>query len=116
MHDTLDMNLYHYNAKIIKVYDADTVTAIVDCGFSIKLKIKVRLYGINAPELRGKERPEGLRSRDYLRDLILNKNVIIETIKDKKGKYGRYIGIIHIDGKNVNELLVENKYAVKKDY
>ena len=116
MSNIMDMNLYYYNAKIIKVYDADTVTAIVDCGFSISMKIKVRLYGINAPEVRGKERPEGLKSRDYLRSLILDKNVIIETIKDKKGKYGRYIGIIHIDGKNVNELLVENKYAVKKDY
>ena len=116
MHGTLDMNPYHYNAKIIKVYDADTVTAIVDCGFSIKLKIRVRLYGINAPEVRGKERPEGLKSRDYLRGLIMNKDVILETIKDKKGKYGRYIGIIHLDGKNINELLVENKYAVKKDY
>jgi len=116
MYGTLDMNLYYYSAKIIKVYDADTVTAIVDCGFSIKLKIRVRLHGINAPEVRGKERPEGLKSRDYLRGLILNKNVIIETIKDKKGKYGRYIGTIHLDGKNINELLVENKYAVKKDY
>jgi len=116
MYDPLDMNLYYYSAKIIKVYDADTVTAIVDCGFSIKLKIRVRLHGINAPEVRGKERPEGLKSRDYLRSLILNKNVIIETIKDKKGKYGRYIGTIHLDGKNINELLVENKYAVKKDY
>jgi len=116
MYDTLDMNPYHYNAHIIKVYDGDTVTAIVDCGFSIKLKIRVRLYGINTPEVRGKERPEGLKSRDYLRGLILNKDIILETIKDKKGKYGRYIGIIHLDGKNINELLVENKYAVKKDY
>ncbi len=116
MYDTLDMNPYHYNAYIIKVYDGDTVTAIVDCGFSIKLKIRVRLYGINTPEVRGKERPEGLKSRDYLRGLILNKDIILETIKDKKGKYGRYIGIIHLDGKNINELLVENKYAVKKDY
>jgi len=116
VHGALDMKPYHYNAKITKVYDADTVTAIVDCGFSINLRIRIRLYGINAPEVRGKERPEGLKSRDYLRSLILDKYVILETIKDKKGKYGRYIGIIHLDGKNVNELLVENKYAVKKDY
>ena len=67
MHGTLDMNPYHYNAKIIKVYDADTVTAIVDCGFSIKLKIRVRLYGINAPEVRGAARPEGLITRNTFR-------------------------------------------------
>jgi endonuclease YncB( thermonuclease family) len=37
-------------------------------------------------------------------------------LKDKKGKYGRYIGIIHLGDENVNELLVESGHAVKKEY
>jgi len=110
------MKPYFYKAKILSVYDGDTVTAMVDLGFEIRKKIKIRLYGINAPEIRGKQRPEGLKSRDYLRSLILYKNVIIQTFKDKKGKYGRYIGIIHLDDENINEVLVESGHAEKKEY
>ena len=116
MYDTMDITPYCYNALITKVYDGDTVTALVDLGFKIKTTIKVRLAGINAPEVRGKSRPEGLKTRDFLRDLILDQEVIIQTQKDKKGKYGRYIGVIYLKDKNVNELLVEKKLAVKKEY
>ena len=116
MYDTMDITPYCYNALITKVYDGDTVTALVDLGFKIKTTIKVRLAGINAPEVRGKSRLEGLKTRDFLRDLILDQEVIIQTQKDKKGKYGRYIGVIYLKDKNVNELLVEKKLAVKKEY
>ena len=58
------MKPYFYKAKIISVYDGDTVTAVMDLGFNITNKIKIRLHGINAPEIRGKKRPEGLKSKD----------------------------------------------------
>ncbi len=116
MHGAMDIKPYCYNALIVKVYDGDTVTALVDLGFKIKTTIKVRLAGINAPEVRGKSRPEGLKTRDFLRDLILDKEVIIQTQKDKKGKYGRYIGVIYLKDENINELLVEKQLAVKKEY
>ena len=53
---------------------------------------KIRLARINAPEIRGANRKAGLASRDYLRDLILDRAVLLKTIKDKRGKYGRYLG------------------------
>ena len=108
--------IYTYRAKIIGVYDGDTVTALVDLGFGITNKIKVRLKGINTPELRGAERAQGIISRDFLREKILNKDIVIETFKDKKGKYGRYIGTLWINDENINELLVEQGLAEKKDY
>ena len=108
--------MYTYRAKIVKVYDGDTVTAVVDLGFGITNKIKVRLKGIDTPELRGEERPEGIISRDFLREKILNKDIVVETFKDKKGKYGRYIGTLWINDENINELLVEQGYAEKKEY
>ncbi len=110
------MKPYYYKANVTSVYDGDTITATVDLGFNVKMKIKVRLAGINAPEIRGKQRPEGLKSRDYLRSLILDKDVVLHTRKDKKGKYGRYIATVYIDNKNVNDLLVENNHAVKREY
>lgn len=109
--------MYIYQAIITAVYDGDTVTANIDCGFNIwKKGEKLRLFGINTPEVRGEERPEGLKSRDFLRDLILDKKVQIQTVKDKKGKYGRYLATIVLDGVNVNKLLVEKGFGEFKDY
>jgi len=107
---------YRYLALIVSVYDADTVTAVIDLGFGISYKTKIRLYGIDAPEMRGSEREEGIEARDYLRELILGKTIQIETIKDKKGKYGRYLGILHDSDGNINERLVKENYAIFKNY
>lgn len=109
--------MYTYKAHITQVYDGDTVTVDIDLGLNVWIRNeKVRLYGINAPELRGKERPQGLPSRDHLRELILDKDVIIETIKDKKGKYGRYLGIIMLGKVNINEKMVEDGFAKHAKY
>lgn len=74
-------------------------------------KQKVRLLGINTPEVRGKERELGLISRDRLRELIDGKDVIIVTHKDKGGKYGRLLATIYLDGVNINQQLVDGGFA-----
>ncbi len=110
-------NLYTYMGKVTSVYDGDTVTAEIDLGFSTWIHgEKLRLYGINAPEVRGAERPQGLVSRDWLREKLVGKNVLIRTMKDKKGKYGRYLVEILLDGENINDKLVEEGLAEYKDY
>ena len=109
--------LYKYNATVVKVYDGDTITCDIDVGFGIVLrKQKIRLYGLNTPEVRGEERELGIISRDKLREKILDKNIILETIKDKKGKYGRWLGIIHLNNENVNEWLIQNNLGKKIIY
>ena len=111
------MDPFIYPAHVTKVYDADTITCDVDCGFGVRLiKQKIRLYGINAPEVRGESKEAGLISRDKLRERILDKDIMIKTIKDKKGKYGRYLGLIYLDNENLNEWLVDNDLAVKAEY
>ncbi len=110
---------YKYKAVVVKVYDGDTIKVDIDLGFSLTFeRVTLRLNRINAPELRGSERSEGLKSRDRLRELVLNKEIIIKTIKDKKGKYGRYIAeVIDINtNKNINDQLVEEGLAVYKKY
>jgi micrococcal nuclease len=108
--------MYEYKATIIKVYDGDTVTAIIDLGFNVSVKENIRLARINTPEVRGVERPDGLISRDRLSERILNKEVIIKTNKDKKGKYGRYIGEIILNDENLNDWLVTEGLAEYKTY
>ena len=88
--------LYHYKAHITKVYDGDTVTADIDLVFNVVMrKQKLRLLGIDTPEIRGEERPEGLVARDRLSELILNTDVHIVTHKDTSGKYGRWLVTIY---------------------
>ncbi len=113
--------LYHYRAVVQSVYDGDTCTVDIDLGLSVWVrKEKLRLYGINAPEMRGAEKEAGKKSRDFLRQQIDGKEIFIQTIKDKKGKYGRYLANIWLekdgDWININELLVSEGYAVYKAY
>jgi len=109
-------SLYFYNAKVRRIYDGDTIFLDIDLGLSMNLRNeKIRLARINTPELRGAEKPAGLAARDFLINLISRKNILLETIKDKKGKFGRYLGEIWIETdngfENVNDLLVKNGHA-----
>ena len=104
--------MYEYKATVTKVYDGDTITVDFDLGFGILIrKQKIRLVGINTPEVRGSEKPQGIISRDALRQRILGKVVTIKTSKDKKGKYGRWLGEVFVEDENINQWLITEGYA-----
>jgi micrococcal nuclease len=106
-----------YPSKVDKVYDGDTITISVDLGMGITKIERIRMYGINAPEMRGSEKAAGTKSRDALRKLILGKEVRLETQKkDKRGKYGRLLGTIYLGDINVNKWMVDKGYAKYKKY
>lgn len=108
-----DCGLYRYKAEIISVYDGDTVTADIDLGFHTWRRDEdLRLHGIDAPEVRGPERADGIKSRDALRERILGKELFICTIKDKQGKYGRYLVVIWVGDENINDWMIEAGHAV----
>lgn len=109
------MKKFIYNAIVSSIYDGDTLRVDIDCGFNVWLHNEpLRLYGLDAPELRQPEREEGLAARNWLREQIpVGTEILIETLKDKKEKYGRYLAIIYKkDGTNINELMVNLGYAV----
>mgnify|MGYP003684246281 FL=1 len=105
--------LYTYKvAKVHSVYDGDTCTVDIDLGLNVVIrKEKVRLYGIDTPELRGVDpetKAKGIEARGWLRDQLDGADeVLIRTHKDKSGKYGRLLGELFADGVNLNETLVE---------
>jgi micrococcal nuclease len=81
----MDKEKYYYQAIVKSVYDGDTCTADIDLGLNLWIHDeKIRLFGINAPEIRGAEKADGLKSRDFLREKIDGKSILIQTIKDKK--------------------------------
>ena len=55
-------------------------------------------------------------ANSFLRDLILNKSVVVETVKDKKGKYGRYVAKLWIEDICVNNHLVKSGHAKYRKY
>jgi micrococcal nuclease len=111
--------LYTYKAKVIYVYDGDSVRMDIDLGFKVIMSNQmVRLMDIDAPELRGDEREYGLITRDYLRGLIGGKEVLILSHKDKSGKYGRWLVDIFLSDEtieggylHVNKHLVDEGHA-----
>ena len=117
---------YKYKAIITDVYDGDTVTCDISLGFGVNLEgTKLRLFGLNTPEIRTKdpeEKKKGLKARDELREKILFKEVILETKKDKRGKFGRILAIIHVKQTpeseyiNINDWLIDQDLAVVAKY
>lgn len=113
---TFDIYMYKIDKTDISIYDGDTITVTLDLGFNIKKREKIRFYGINAPELKGIERADGLISKTFLKSLVddailKDKNIYIKTIKDSQEKYGRYLGVLFIEDLNVNLKLLEEGLA-----
>jgi len=105
--------VFCYRAVVRSVYDGDTIRVDIDLGLDTWVhNVPLRLYGIDTPEMRGEERPEGVKVRDYVRERIHNANkVTVETIKDRKGKYGRWLAIVWLDDENLNQTLVRTGRA-----
>ena len=110
--------MYEYACKVDRVVDGDTVDVVLDLGFDILFKCRVRLYGIDTPESRTRNlelKARGLLSKQYLKDKIESADqLVIQTkLKDSRGKFGRVLGSIIADGVDLNEEMVKNHYAVK---
>lgn len=108
--------MYEYKCEITRVVDGDTVDVIIDCGFSILHKTRVRMYGIDTPESRTRDLDEKARGKlaaKYIQDHIDNgTDTIIKTEKDSKGKFGRILGKIFIDNKDINQSMIDENLAV----
>ena len=104
-------------SKVTKVVDGDTIDVIMDMGFDIMYKSRVRLYGIDTPESRTRnldEKKRGLLAKKYLQEALKAGNKLsIKTYKDNEtGKFGRILGDVFIDGKSINAQMVKDFMAV----
>ena len=104
--------VHTYNAHVVRVVDGDTIRCDVSLGWGVWLQDQsVRLRGIDAPEMRGDERPAGIASRNALTELLDYRNVTLRTDGDKRGKYGRMIVDVWVGQVNVNDWMVANGHA-----
>ena len=89
-----------FEAVVVSVYDGDTITVRTD------ETIKIRLYGIDSPELK---QPFGQASKQAMSGLVFGKKVTIKP--EKKDRYGRTIAWVEADGRDVSVQMVETGMA-----
>tara|TARA_A100000164_G_C21340721_1_gene510835 strand:- start:70 stop:429 length:360 start_codon:yes stop_codon:yes gene_type:complete len=113
----LQKDLYCYEVKeIVKVVDGDTVDVILDLGFDVHIKKRIRLNAINAHESRTrdkKEKKKGLAAKARLIELCNEGNIIVKSCGI--GKYGRLLGELYTRGANINNILLSEGHAVRYD-
>ena len=93
--DTLEGN-------VVKIADGDTLTLLT----SSNEQVKIRLAGIDTPE---KKQPFGNKAKQALANLAFQKQALVEV--ETKDRYGRTVGVVFVDGQNVNCELVKQGMA-----
>ena len=116
------MEKYIYRAKLERVIDGDTIDALIDVGFNIWVKKRIRYKGIDTWESRTRnleEKKKGLAAKTRNKELleeISSKPGFFRLKSYGVGKYGRVLGEIFIlDDKdnpiNINETLIKEGHA-----
>lgn len=92
--------MYEYNAKVTRVIDGDTYDVLFDLGLNVFVHERIRLAGVDTPEKYGRvtdlEARHGEQATRFARHLLEGRNVIVNTNKDKTGKYGRWIATVKL--------------------
>ncbi|WP_270971139.1 thermonuclease family protein [Campylobacter upsaliensis] len=96
--------------KVSKVIDGDTIELLAKTSkenpYNHIAKLKIRLYGIDAPELK---QAYGKEAKEYLSALVLKQEVSL--IIENKDKYDRFVGTLFLKGQDINKEMVKNGYA-----
>jgi len=106
--------MYTYNCSLIRVLDGDTVDAMIDLGFDIHIKKRIRLIGIDAPETRTKdleEKARGVTAKCRLMELLDSVDGVFKLNSHGVGKFGRCLGEIYTSEKTISlniQLVQEN--------
>ena len=118
------MEKYIYRGKLERVVDGDTIDALIDVGFDIWIKKRIRYSGIDTWESRTRnleEKAKGLEAKARNKELLMevsSKSGYFRLKSFGVGKYGRVLGEIFIedkDGKqlNINKTLISEGHAYK---
>ena len=100
-----------FTGNVFKVMDGDTIELLTKASkeenpYAPVKRVKIRLFGIDAPE---KKQEFGIQAKNYLSNLIFNEEVKI--IVENQDKFGRLVGTIYFNNKDINKEMVKNGYA-----
>jgi micrococcal nuclease len=111
---------YFFEARLDRVVDGDTIDLMIDLGFSVFIKQRIRLKNIDAPEIRTRdleEKARGIAAKERVEELFAkHNNKCYITTEQSKCKYGRYLAHIYFDAVgfiSLSEILLEENHAVE---
>ena len=108
--------MYEYKCEVTRVVDGDTIDVILDLGFNVLHKARVRLFGIDTPESRTRDKDEKVRGKmaaKFLQNAIDSRDVVIRTeLKDSRGKFGRVLGTVVVNEVDINQAMCNAYLAV----
>ena len=112
-----------YRASWISCYDGDTCDFTLYLGLGIGIRQTVRFYGIDTPELRGSTREAGMAARDFVINILQSCGEIVLMVPqrktcvfpddcDERGRYGRLLANVMVDGQSLSTTLLQAGHAV----
>ena len=110
--------MYTYRGEVKAVIDADTIDVLIDLGFGVHTMQRLRLYGIDAPEMKTEA---GKIAKEYVKSVLLGVNgdnfeyIYVRTIKDKKDKYGRKLAVLYFGEGSMISDFNESKIEMMPD-
>jgi len=118
-----DTTLFHYRARCVRVVDGDTADLVVDVGFHQTATLRLRLLGVDTPEMHAKdpaERERAVLARQYLIQalkpgLALPQDWPLRIRTEKSDAFGRWLADIWLadSGVSVNGELLKLGHAVE---
>ena len=109
--------MFRFNAHLVREVDGDTIDADIELGFSVFMRDRIRLMGIDTPESRTRnlqEKSWGMAAKHRLIELLAETDGEFTLVTEdmEKGKFGRVLGTIEINGKDANQTLIEENFAI----
>lgn len=109
-----------YKATVTEIVDGDTVEVVIDMGFGVSYRDKLRLLDFDAPETFRpcceEERQLGIICKNSLTSSVLNKTVVLRTFKQETEKYGRILAQIFVDGVDIIGTMKAAGYEKKPEW
>ena len=116
--------LYHYHCRVTRIVDGDTLDLYIDLGFRLYRQERIRLLGLDCPEL---NTPEGQAAAQASREWISNAEGLHERVspKDpwpfvlhtsKSDSFGRWLGVLEThQGVTLNDWLLDSNHAIPRE-
>lgn len=118
--------MYEYTAKVLRVIDGDTLEVEIDLGFNVRFHDKVRLYGVDTPEISGPkaktEKVAGEAAKQFVLEWVAGNSEVLLRSHDARGigqeKYGRWLAVVVplAGGTSLNDELISSGHAVALVY
>ena len=114
--------MWTYRARLLKIVDGDTLDVVIDAGFNSFRHERLRLLGVNTPEMKGTTKVEGSLSKEFTRTWLIEAGVRaadrdwpLVIVTRKSDVFGRYLATVYSDDAErcLNDDLVLGGLAVK---